>query len=496
MDKNNEIRFIFCYISKAFDRVWHDGLIFKLESYGISGNVLNWFKNYLSDRKQRVLTKGFHSTFKHVKAGVPQGSVLGPFLFLIYINDIADCITSNFKLFADDTSIFEVVEINSGEIAQKLTYDLSNLNIWANRWDIKFNPQKTESMLFSRKREQTNPDILFAGDTVSSVKIHKHLGLTFSSDGKWSHHIINIYNKAYKRINILRMLKYKVDRKSLTTIYTSFIRPILEYGDVIWDNCTNQEKDLLESVQLEALRIITGLRRGTSHYKLYAETGIETLSSRRSQHKLILMYKILRNETPNYLSNIIEPFIYINENVRYPLRNTRLFNIPVCRTESYRNSYFPSTLREFNMLQLDLVNSNSLQQFKKRIKPNVNNQTGANNSFKYIGPRKYNTLLCQLRNNASNLNSDLFNDHLLDSSVCRCRYENENAQHYLFECPLYTVSRNRLIENIAQIGTYLDHDHLNLETLLYGCMICNANTNLALLNSVFEYLQQTNRFNV
>ena len=113
LDKQKEIKFIFCDISKAFDKVWHDGLLFKLKEYGITNNLLSWFKSYLSNRKQRVITEGFISNWENTLAGVPQGSVLGPYLFLIYINDIVKDINCNIRLFADDTSLFTVFENNN-----------------------------------------------------------------------------------------------------------------------------------------------------------------------------------------------------------------------------------------------------------------------------------------------------------------------------------------------------------------------------------------------
>ena len=497
LDKNNEIKFRFCDISKAFDRVWHECLLCKLGKHDIKGKILQWFKNYLSDRKQRVSTEGFHSTFKTVNAGVPQGSVLGPFLFLMYINDITNSVESKIKLFADDTSLYEIIDNNQNEISEKLTSDLGNINTWALQWDIKFNSLKTESVLFSRKRETINPDILFANDIVKCVVDHKHLGLTFSNDGKWNTHINNTFNKAYKRMNILRLLKHKVDRKSLLTIYISYIRPILEYGDVIWDNCSNQNKICLESIQLEALRIITGLRRGTSHEKLYKETGIETLECRRKNHKLILMYKILNNETPKFLADIVEPHINDNTRIRYPLRNNRLFNPPLCRTESYSKSFFPSTLNEFNQLNIEILNANTLNQFKKLIKPINNNNNDVyeiNDAFKYNGQRKYNIILCQLRNNASNLNSDLYRDHLIESAACVCNYDNENIQHFMFECPLFNNARQNLTQSLSQISTENDHNHFNINSLLKGCNLCNNNTNADILKCVTQYIQETGRF--
>ena len=139
---------VFCNISKAFDRVWHRGLLYKLEKYGIKGELLLWFESYLNSRKQKVFVNGVLSSRKTLNAGVPQGSVLGPLLFLIYINDIADELTSKARLYADDTS-FSYSSSDLAEIEIVLNDDLGKLKEWANKWLIMFNPLKTEVMLIT-----------------------------------------------------------------------------------------------------------------------------------------------------------------------------------------------------------------------------------------------------------------------------------------------------------------------------------------------------------
>jgi hypothetical protein len=138
-------------------------------------------------------------------------------------------------------------------------------------------------MLFSRKKMANLPPLFFNGIMLENSKSHKHPGVTFNSNGKWNNHINEIYTKACRRINILRMMKHKLDRKSLEKLYIGFIRPKLEYGGIVWDNCSLHESELLESVQLEAACIITGLRKGTSHAKLYTELEWVPLKERRRQ---------------------------------------------------------------------------------------------------------------------------------------------------------------------------------------------------------------------
>ena len=151
-------------MSKAFDKVWHEGLIFKLKQNGIEGKFLNLFQNYLNNRKQRVVLNGMESNWGDIKSGVPQGSVLGPLLFLVYINDLEEGIMSSVKFFADDTSLFSIVR-DPVVSAQELNHDLDLINTWAHQWKMCFNPDPTkqaEEILFSQKlKNPVHPPIYF-----------------------------------------------------------------------------------------------------------------------------------------------------------------------------------------------------------------------------------------------------------------------------------------------------------------------------------------------
>ena len=174
---------------------------------------------------------------------------------LIFINDIVNDIGSNIRLFADDTSVYIIVD-NPLRSAELLNADLEKNSLWANTWLVTFNPAKTESLLISRKLiKPDHPPLYMQNQHIAEVETHKHLGLYLSSDCSWHQHIKYITDRAWGRINIMRKLKFKLDRKSLEIIYTSFIRPLLEYGDVVWDNCTQYEKEELQKIQNEAPRI-------------------------------------------------------------------------------------------------------------------------------------------------------------------------------------------------------------------------------------------------
>ena len=174
----------------------HDGLLHKLKSTGISGDLLKWFSSYRDVRKQRVVLQGVESKWNYIKAGVPQGSILGPLLFLIFINDIVTETGSSIRLFVDDTSLFIIVD-NPDVAAEILNADLEKIAKWAEAWLVKFNPLKTETLLISRKiNKPVHTSLIMLGQQIKEVEVHKHLGIYFSNYGSWHKHIDYIKEKS------------------------------------------------------------------------------------------------------------------------------------------------------------------------------------------------------------------------------------------------------------------------------------------------------------
>ncbi len=355
---------VFCDISKAFDRVWHRGLLHKIRQYGISGNLASWLSNYLANRSQKVFVGTSYSETKQVKAGVPQGSVLGPLLFLIYVNDIADTLISTTRLFADDSSL-AVSSSDTHIMETTINSDLNLMSAWAKQWLVTFNPLKTEVMYFSLSNA-IPPDLFFENTRLNYVENHKHLGVTLGQDGSWHKHISNTLTSASKVLGSMKMLKFKVTRKTLNTIYISYLRPILEYSAILWDNCTLYERDTLERIQYEAARIVTGLTRSVSIDSLLTEIGWVSLSDRRIIQKLTLVYKNKEGLLPTYLSELFP--LTVNEATPYNLRNNRDFVTLPRRLEIYSKSVIPSSLRLWNDLDQSIRDSPSLSCFKSSIK--------------------------------------------------------------------------------------------------------------------------------
>ena len=320
-----ETRGVFLDISKAFDRVWHEGLLFKLKSYGINGPPLTLIKRFLSNRFQRVVLNGQTSNWKEVLAGVPQGSILGPLYFLIFINDIPEGIQSNIKTFADDTSIFSVLKDNERDSAI-LSEDLNLISNWAFKWKMSFNPdpsKQAKEIVFSKKRCVTQlPVLMFNNNVISSTDSHKHLVMILDSKLSFIKHLKEKISKANKGIGIIRRLYNFLPRFTLINIYEAYVRPHLDYGDVIYDKSSNASlSQLIESVQYNAALAITGAIRGTSLEKLYQELGLESLHDRRWYRKLCFYYKIMHNACPLYLTELLP----IVKSSGYSLRSNQSF---------------------------------------------------------------------------------------------------------------------------------------------------------------------------
>ena len=480
VDIGKEIRIVFCDISKAFDRVWHNGLIHKLKNIGIQGDVLLWFKSYLQNRQQRVVINNLQSEWANIKAGVPQGSILGPLLFLIYINDIVLNIDINIKLFADDTTLYVTVE-NKLDQAEDLNRNLRYINTWAQTWLVDFNPSKTVQMIITKKANQNDhPPIYMNNIEIQKVQSHKHLGVILNEKTNWNEHIREIKSKAYKRINLMRKLKFKLNRKVLTTIYLTFIRPTLEYADIVWQNIPLYLQDELEQIQLEAARIITGAIKLTSRELLYKETGLVTLSERRRHHRLILFHKMVNKRAPQYLNSLVPPKV---SHTYYTRNNLNLQEIN-CRTSHYQNSFLPKTVHDWNLLSAETKSIESESSFKNKIAPNQVTVP----AFYMIGSRGGQILMARLRMNNCGLNDHLYRYGLVDTPYCACG-SRENTRHFLLYCPLFNQIRNETIGS-------LQNQYKTLNTLLFGNLNYPFQINEHIFLTVQKYLLKSNRFNI
>ena len=280
----------------------------------------------------------------------------------------------------------------------------AKIHSWAKMSLVSFSPAKSESLLFSRKiNKPYHPPIVMNNQIITDVNTHKHLGLTFSNNCTWHEHLAQIKAKAWQRINIMRKFKFVLDRKSLHTIYFSFIRPLLEYADVVWDNCTQYEANELEKIQNEAARIVTGATRLVSVDLLYTKTGWDTLISRRNKDKISTFHKMLNGLSPVYLSAHLPPTV--GANVSYNLRNQNSLQTIHCHSHLYYNSFLPSALRTWNGLSEDTRNINSTASLKYHLNANLNPSPRYYNEGKRLGQILH---YSRLRCNCSSLTNICF----------------------------------------------------------------------------------------
>ena len=193
-------------------------------------------------------------------------------------------------------------------------------------------------MIFSVKRLRPNhPPLFFNNNEIQEVFNHKHLGVTLSSNLTWTAHIINIHENASKRLNLLKGLKFKLNRKTLSNLYKCLIRPLLEYADVLWDGCSDNESHLIEHVQYQSAMVVMGAMRGTSRSRVLEDLAWEDMKTRRLVHKLILYFKIVNNHVPEYLSKLLPQTV----EQRSGLSLRQSFNISLffVRTERFKKSF-------------------------------------------------------------------------------------------------------------------------------------------------------------
>ena len=337
---DNRKAVVSCYfdLSKAFDRVWHEGLLAKLAHIGIGGSLLDWFCDYLKGRVQRVRVDTAVSSWKNVPAGVPQGSVLGPLLFLIYTSDLPEQIESpvTCNLFADDTALCSIAQSVSISV-EALQLATTNSGKWLKDWRLSVNLAKTSVMATTRTVASVPvPSIYLYGESLQSASSQRHLGVMLSADLRWSCHIDFVLSRAARLLGVLKRLRSSLSMQASIAFYKLYIRPKLEYADVVWCGLSKHQADRLERFQLRIARIILNqpLYSHTSHSFLLTTLNLHTLSSRRSYHLALLSYKIKHNLAPKHLLDVC----FKARTQHYKLRHTQSFDTPIPRTQLFLES--------------------------------------------------------------------------------------------------------------------------------------------------------------
>ena len=366
LEKGNEVCCVFFDLKKAFDSVPHSLLIQKLSEIVVDPYIIQWIHNYLTCRSQFVVVGGEQSCVLPVISGVPQGSVLGPLLFLVFINEVVDQVSleSSMSLFADDIALYR--HIKSSVDYWKLQLDITALVDWISRHYLSLQPSKCCYMLITRKRTcSIPPPILYVSEIplqlVSSVR---YLGVQLNSDLSWSPHITNLCTKARQLVGLLYRRFYKhANTSTLLQLYKSFIRPHLEYCAIVWDPHLLKDVEALEKVQRFALRMCLK-NWSLDHNQLYQQSNLPPLVNRRSNAKLCHLYRIV-NDLCDFPDAPVQQreIVYDNRQTNH----LQLSNMQA-RTNQFHNSYFPKTISLWNSLPFSLLSSSSLSSFKLGLK--------------------------------------------------------------------------------------------------------------------------------
>ncbi len=496
-DSGKDTIAVFLDISKAFDRVWHKGLMVKLRNNGIKGNLLKWFQSYLTGRTQQVVINGCTSDPLPVTSGVPQGSVLGPILFLLFIDDLTDDLICNNNLFADDASLAERVN-NLEESATRVNNDLRTIQMWADKWLVSFNHLKTVFVYFSlRNVGVVKPILIFCGTIIKEAPSHTHLGITLTNTLDWTEHINQILTKASKRLFFLKSLSRKLPRMTLLTLYNSMIRSTLEYGCVVFGELPAILSQKLERLQYRAGLAICGAINNSSYEKIRVELGWSTLEERRKFLQMTLMYKILNGLAPTYLQSIVIPNLP-NLPYRLNLRNANNIYARRCRLGKVEKGFGISAVKNWNLLPVDLRGRPSVMAFKINykklyfLKPRV--------ELNY-GNRFLNIVSARFRLSFTLLHNDLANRGIIDSPICpKCFHEPETYSHYFLRCNNYIHQRRTmflqlraLLSSVAISLDSMSNDEI-ICTLLFGNIDLNVRINESIFRIVQEFIRESARF--
>ena len=330
LDKGGQVDMIYLDFAKAFDRVPHSLLLHKVRSFGICGRLLSWLTAYLNNRVQRVVVDGVKSSLLDVTSGVPQGSILGPLLFNLYINDLAESVSddTDLDLFADDSKMGREIKTLADSIS--LQDDLESVYAWCRKWGMQLSPGKCVYMSITRKHQPVVFYYNIDGKILERVDSFKDLGIVFQSDMSWNNHVDSVVGSANKTWGMIRRICGRRANPNLyRMLYQSLVRSKLEYGSTVWDTHVRRNFTLIEGVQRRVTRHILG--REKSYVERMAELNLLPLSFRREIADLTFLKRILISPGPE-VSNLVN-FGVNRAGV------TRML-LPRFLTETFAASYF------------------------------------------------------------------------------------------------------------------------------------------------------------
>ena len=355
VDSGDAVDVIYLDFQKAFDKVPHKRLLLKLEAYHVTGHVSKWISSWLNGREQRVMLNGNMSEWSSVISGVPQGSVLGPLLFTVYINDIDSAVVSKLSKFADDTKMFNTVS-RQGNSAT-LQSDLTNLFHWSTEWQMLFNLNKCKVVHFGKQDVKASYSI--GGVVLDAVDCEKDLGVMVQSDLKVSQQCVKVVKTANKVLGMIsRSFQYRT-RPVILRLYKALVRPHLEYCVQAWRPHLQKDINLLENVQKRVAKML-GVNKNR-YYEKISDLGLTTLETRRLRGDLIVVFKMFKGMLD---VNVHDFFTVSHASSRG--HSCKLFKERFL-TDFGKFSFGNRVVNEWNLLTQDLVDCSTVEQFKIKV---------------------------------------------------------------------------------------------------------------------------------
>ena len=371
LNSKSQVDMIIMDFSKAFDVVPHNRLLNKLNRYGIHSRTHAWITSFLKHRVQRVVVGGEHSTWTDVVSGVPQGTVLGPLLFLAYINDLPQNISSSVRLFADDCVLYRQIENQID--SEALQQDLNTLTKWEKDWQMHFNPQKCFVMRLTHKRNPVYFDYKLGESILQETDNHSYLGVTITNNLTWNNHINQISASANRSLGFIRRNLYSCSKQTKESAYKTLVRPLVEYSSSVWDPYTKSLTNQVEKIQRRAARFVTGDYQSRAEgcmTDMLEDLGWDSLESRRKARRIIIFHKGITGHLSLPVGNLLQP-------APRPSRhnNSKSFATLAASKDCYKNSFFVRTIKDWNSLPENIVTiiPDPLQ-FKQALNKSMNTQ--------------------------------------------------------------------------------------------------------------------------
>jgi hypothetical protein len=372
IDDNSYSCGIFLDLSKAFDSVNHSILLNKLDHYGINGIAKDWFASYLSSRMQLVSLSAINSDVMNISCGVPQGSVLGPTLFLIYINDFHNSSSLfDFHLFADDANLFYRNNSIQGLEAQ-INIELANIQNWLLANKLLLNIEKSNYIIFHSPQKKIHCDIELCLNSVRLKRVNNtsYLGVMIDSNLNWKAHVAYVAKKVRRNIGLLSKIRHYASQKILVNLYYSLIYPFITYGVITWGNTYPTTLNSLYLLQKKALRLISfsGFRDHSN--PLFIKYEILKLPEIVFLHNAVFVYNFRSGKIPKCLELFFEPIIK-RHNYATRLASNCCYSLPKARTNYGKFALRFAGVKTWNAIDKELKQAPSISSFKNKLKKSL-----------------------------------------------------------------------------------------------------------------------------